>query len=129
MSMKIDFPGGKRVDAHYRGFTIKTDQPEYSGGEGSAPAPFDLFLASLGTCAGIFVLSFCQQRGIPTDDVYVTLDTEHNREARLISKVKIDIHLPEEFPQKYRKSVIRSAELCAVARHLENAPEIVVETV
>ncbi|MDA8242639.1 MAG: osmotically inducible protein OsmC, partial [Elusimicrobia bacterium] len=56
--MEITFPGGKKVNALWHGFEIATDQPKSSGGDNSAPAPFDLFLASLGTCAGIFVLGF-----------------------------------------------------------------------
>ena len=63
----IDFPGGARVDAHFGPYTVKTDQPPSGGGQGSAPAPFSLFLASIGTCAGIYVLGFCRQRGLPTD--------------------------------------------------------------
>ena len=64
MDMKVYFPGGKRVYADYGEFTIETDQPARGGGDDSAPAPFDLFLASIGTCAGIFALGFMQQRGI-----------------------------------------------------------------
>ena len=59
MEMVIDFPGGKRVDAHYGDFTVKTDQPASGGGDGSAATPFALFLSSMGTCAGIYVLGFC----------------------------------------------------------------------
>ena len=65
--MIVTFGGGKKVNAEFNGFTIATDQAIYAGGEGAAPEPFSLFLASIGTCAGIFVLSFCQSRGIPTD--------------------------------------------------------------
>ena len=63
MEIIIDFPGGAKVDAHFSGFTVKTDQSPKGGGEGSAPSPFSLFLASIGTCAGIYVLGFCRQRG------------------------------------------------------------------
>ena len=66
--MRIYFPGGKKVFADDPGFTIATDQPVMGGEDGTAPAPFDLFMASIGTCAGIYVLGFLQQRGIPTDD-------------------------------------------------------------
>ena len=64
MEMVIDFPGGARVDAHFGPFTVMTDQPSKAGGEDSAPTPFALFLASLGTCAGIYVLGFCRQRNL-----------------------------------------------------------------
>ena len=122
MDMEIVFPGGKRVDAMYKGFTIKTDQGEHGGGNLSAPAPFDLFLASIGTCAGIYILSFCQLRNIPTEGLKVIQRTQRNSETRMIDKITIEIQLPPEFPEKYRKSVIKSAELCAVKKHLHNPP-------
>jgi len=124
MEMTIVFPGGKKVHALYKGFTIETDQSPLSGGEGSAPAPFDLFLASIGTCAGIYVLSFCQERNISTEGARVVLKTERDREKKRISRIDIEIHLPEGFPEKYRGAVVRSAELCAVARHLHEPPKI-----
>ncbi|HEX9115172.1 MAG TPA: OsmC family protein [Anaerolineae bacterium] len=124
----IDFPGGARVDAHYGPYTIKTDQPPMGGGEGSAPAPFTLFLASLGTCAGIYVLGFCRQRGIPTDGIKLVQSVERDWATHLVSKVSIEVRLPAGFPDKYREAVVRSAEQCAVAKHLENPPKIVVTT-
>jgi ribosomal protein S12 methylthiotransferase accessory factor len=69
MEMTIRLAGGMRVSADFKGFAIATDQPQESGGEGSAPSPFDLFLASLGTCAGFYIQSFCQKRGIPTQGI------------------------------------------------------------
>ena len=120
MDMEILFPGGKKVDAVYKGFTIRTDQPKESGGEGSAPTPFDLFLASIGTCAGVFVLFFCQQRGIPTEGIRMIQRTE--REAGMISKITLEIRLPPDFPEKYEQALIRSAELCAVKKHMEAPP-------
>jgi ribosomal protein S12 methylthiotransferase accessory factor len=124
MDMEIVFPGGKRVDALYKGFRIETDQPPHGGGEGSAPAPFDLFLASIGTCAGIYVLSFCQERGISSEGVKLTLRTEKDRERRMISRMQVDIQLPEGFPKKYKEAVIRAADLCAVTKHLYDPPTI-----
>jgi len=118
MDMIIDFPGGTRVDAHVGAFTISTDQPPVA----SAPTPFATFLASIGTCAGIYVLGFCQQRGIPTDGVRIVQSQETNPLTHMITKIKIDIQLPPEFPQKYRKAVIRSADQCAVKKHFESPP-------
>lgn len=122
MDMVVTFPGGKKVDAEYNGFTVKTDQPVYGGGDGTAPAPFDLFLASLATCAGIYVLGFCQQRGLPTENIKIIQKIEYNSARRLIDKVKMEIQVPEEIPQKYHEALIRSAELCAVKRHLHEPP-------
>ncbi len=122
MDMEIVFPGGKKVNAIYEGFRIKTDQSKDSGGENSAPAPFDLFLASIGTCTGIYVLLFCQARHIPTERLKIILHTERNRETRMITKIVIEIQLPPEFPEKYRQPLIRVAGKCSVKKHLENPP-------
>jgi len=126
--MKVTFPGGKRVDAEYKGFAIKTDQPVYVGGEGSAPAPFDLFLASIATCCGIYVLSFCQERGIPTENASVVMKTEKNPETKMIGKISIEINLPPEFPEKYSKAVIRAVDTCSVKAHMFNPPAFEIET-
>lgn len=128
MKMEIYFPGKKQVYADYRGFTIKTDQPAMAGGDNIAPAPFDLFLASIGTCAGIYVLSFCQQRNIPTENIKLVQEFERDPASHLIKKVKIDIQLPIDFPEQYKAAVIRSAELCAVKRHLDQPPEFEIIT-
>ncbi|KPJ60717.1 MAG: hypothetical protein AMJ46_05555 [Latescibacteria bacterium DG_63] len=122
MEMEIVFPGGKMVDAVYKGFTIRTDQRITSGGDGSAPEPFDLFLASIGTCSGLYVVAFCQERGIPLDNAKLILKTEVNRETRMLSKIIIEIQLPPEFPEKYERAVIRAAKLCAVTKHLFEPP-------
>lgn len=128
MEMLIDFPGGARVDAHFNGFTVKTDQPPQGGGEGAAPTPFSTFLASLGTCAGIYVLGFCRQRGIPTDGIRLLQRMESDPQTGMISRVSLDIQLPPAFPEKYREAVIRSAEQCAVKKHFEHPPVIDVST-
>jgi len=126
--MEVVFPGGKRVDALYKGFTIKTDQPKENGGKGSAPAPFDLFLSSIGTCVGIYVLSFCQERGISTRGLRLILDTERNKKTKLIEKITIEIQLPPEFPEKYKDAVVRAADICAVKKHLYNPPQFEIYT-
>ncbi len=126
--MVIDFPGGARVDAHFNGMTVMTDQPPYAGGQGSAPAPFSLFLASLGTCAGIYVLGFCRQRGLPTEGIRLIQRMESDPATRMISRIELEIQLPPEFPEKYKDAVIRSAEQCAVKKHIENPPQMVVTT-
>ena len=128
MEMLIDFPGGARVDAHFNQFTVKTDQPPQGGGEGSAPTPFATFLASLGTCAGIYVLGFCRQRNIPTDGIRLIQRMESNPLTGLVSQVSLDIQLPKDFPEKYREAVIRAAEQCTVKKHLEHPPVIDVST-
>jgi putative redox protein len=123
MEMEIVFPGGLQVDAVMGpGMVVETNQ------DGSAPAPFGLFLASIGTCAGIYVLSFCQQRGLPTDHVKIVQRMTTNPFTRMIEHIELDIQVPPDFPEKYKDALIRSAELCAVKKHLENPPEFNVHT-
>jgi ribosomal protein S12 methylthiotransferase accessory factor len=122
MEMIIDFPGGARVDAHFGPYTVHTDQPPSGGGDGSAPTPFAVFLASLGTCAGIYVLGFCRQRGLPTDGMRIVQRMHTNPVTGMVGKVDLEIQLPPSFPEKYRPSLIRSAELCAVKKHFEQPP-------
>lgn len=119
MEMIIDFPGGSRVDAHFGSFTVATDQPPMA----SAPTPFAVFLSSIGTCAGIYVLGFCQQRGIPTDGIRLVQRVHSNPLTHMVNKIDLEIQVPPAFPDKYRDSLIRSAELCAVKKHLENPPQ------
>jgi ribosomal protein S12 methylthiotransferase accessory factor len=124
MDMIIDFPGGARVDANFGQFTVSTDQPPIA----SAPTPFATFLASIGTCAGIFVLGFCKQRGIDTEGMRIVQSLDYNPVTRLVDRVNLDIQLPPEFPEKYRKAVIRSADQCAVKKHFENPPSFSIKT-
>lgn len=123
MEMVIDFPGGARVDAHFGPYTVKTDQPPMGGGEGSAPTPFALFLASIATCAGIYVLGFCQQRGLPTEGIRLIQRDRRDPLTGMVGEVEIEIQVPPEFPEKYRDSLVRAAELCAVKKHLERPPQ------
>lgn len=128
MDMKITFPGGKKVNAEFNGFTHKTDQAITSGGEESAPEPFALFLASIGTCAGIYVLGFCQQRGIDTKGMAIIQSMNFNLTSGMIDKIELNIVLPDGFPDKYKKAVINSANLCAVKKHLETPPQFSIIT-
>jgi len=122
MNMKIYFPGGKKVYADFNGFTHMTDQPTKAGGDGTAPAPFDLFLASIGTCAGIYVLGFCQQRNIPTQGIEIFQDIHYSMELKRVDKIDIEIKLPADFPEKYRTAIVQTAGLCTVKKHLESPP-------
>jgi len=124
MEMEIRFLGGKKVEALFDGFTVETDQPVVDGGSGSAPSPFALFLASIGTCTGYYVLSFCQRNHIPTDKMRLTARFERNPGTHLVEDVRIEIHVPPEFPEKYTNAVVKAAEVCTVKRHLEHPPRI-----
>lgn len=129
MEMIVDFPGGARVDAHFGEFTVKTDQPPMGGGEGSAPTPFATFLASMGTCAGIYILGFCRNRGLPTDGIRIIQRMQSNPMTGLVGKVEFEIQVPPTFPAKYHDALIRSADQCAVKKHLEYPPEFEIKTV
>lgn len=129
MDMKINFNGNKQVSANYKGFTIKTDQPTSEGGDGMAPEPYDLFLAALGTCAGAYIIYFCESRNIPTDNIGMTLGFQKNEKTHLIEQINMDIHLPSDFPEKYRKVVVRAAQMCTVKRTLDHPPVIQINAV
>jgi putative redox protein len=128
MQMEIILEDGKKVNANIKGHIIKTDQPKEYGGEDSYPTPFDLFLASLGTCAGFYVKIFCQKRNIPTDNIKIIQTMEYDETTVMIDKIKIDIKLPSDFPEKYKEAVVNSANLCAVKKHIQNPPEFEVFT-
>ncbi len=128
MDMEITFPGGKKVNANFKGFTINTDQPVYGGGDNSAPAPFDYFLASIGTCAGIYVLSFCQQRNIPTDNIKIVRKILPDSTGRGIGTIALEIQVPSDFPEQYKSAVIKSAYLCAVKKYMHNPPKFDIYT-
>ncbi len=128
MELIIDFPGGARVDAHFGPYTVKTDQPPTGGGDGSAPTPFAVFLSSIGTCAGIYVLGFCKQRGLPTDGIRIVQRVHSSPISGMVEKIDLEIQVPPSFPEKYYDSLVRSAELCAVKKHLEHPPSFDVHT-
>ncbi len=126
--MEITLPGGVAVEAHFDGSTIRTDQPETCGGGGTAPAPFDLFLASIGTCAGYYALRFCQERKIPSEGLGLSMTWERSPVTKLIANIRIEVALPPGFPEKYRAAIVRAADQCAVKKHLMEAPAIEVVT-
>lgn len=114
--LDVFFPGDTRVDAEIDGVRIPT------GGEGE-PSPFDLFLAGIGTCSGIKVLRFCQERGLPTENLHIKQRMSYNPDSKMIEKIELDIQLPSDFPEKYYDAVVRAANTCGVKRHLVHPPE------
>lgn len=124
MDLEITFPGGARVDARFGDHIVNTDQPPTGGGDGSAPSPFAHFLASIGTCAGIYALNFCRQRGISTEDLRLLQRHEVDPGNGMIRRIEIEIDLPPDFPQQYLEALVRSADLCAVKKHLLNPPDV-----
>ena len=126
--MIITFPGGARVDAQFGPFMVPTDQPPQGGGNASAPTPFAVFLASLGTCAGIYVLGFCQQRNLPVEGIRLVQRNEVDPATGMVVRISLDIHVPPNFPEKYHAALIRAADQCKVKKHLEHPPRIEVAT-
>jgi ribosomal protein S12 methylthiotransferase accessory factor len=129
MDITVTFPGGKRVDADVAGHHVRTDQSPAGGGEGAAPEPFHLFMASLATCAGIYVLGFCQARGIPTEGLSLVQHNTFDPETKRLTSVSLDVGLPADFPEKYRTAVLRAAENCKVKKTLEAPPAFEVRAV
>ena len=121
--MEIRFPGGVQVDALQQGFWIRTDQPVTQGGGGTAPSPFDLFLASIGTCAGFYALRFCQQRNLDTTGLALSMTPERDAAEKRIKLIRIRVTLPPAFPERYREAILRAIDQCSVKRHLAQAPQ------
>ncbi len=132
MDIKITFPGGKKVNAEFRGFTVYTDQPVKDGGEGSAPSPYEFFLASIGTCAAMYVLGFCRKRNIPTDNISLMQRHEYRKtdDGKIVfDRIVIEIAVPPSFPEQYRQALIKVADQCAVKKTILNPPQFEIKTV
>jgi putative redox protein len=132
MEITITFPGNKKVNAEVNGMTIATDQPVTGGGDGSAPSPYLHFLASIGTCAGIYVLGFCRERNIPAENITLTQRLVYANDAEgrpHLDTIAIDINVPPDFPEKYHKAIIRVADQCAVKKTIMNPPKFAINTV
>jgi putative redox protein len=124
MEILVSFPGGKKVDATFGGHVVNTDQALSHGGGGTAPEPFELFLASLATCAGIFVLGFCQTRNIATEGIQIVQHHRFDEASHRLERVELELVLPASFPDKYRVAVARAAEGCKVKKTLTSPPEV-----
>jgi putative redox protein len=125
MNMKIKLEDNKKVDAHFDGFTVKTDQSVKVGGDGSAPAPYDYFLASIGTCTGIYIKGYCDTRGISSDGIEIEQGLVYDSVQRKIGQITLDIKLPDDFPEEHKETILRVAKSCAVKKTIENPPEFI----
>ncbi|MGB5450988.1 MAG: OsmC family protein [Sedimenticolaceae bacterium] len=128
MDLKVKLEGGKRVSTQIGDHQIMTDQPAKHGGGNSAPAPYDLFVASIGTCAGFYVQSYCQSKGIDSTGIDITLTLKRDPETKKISGFVTTIHVPEGLPKKLHSALKRVAEQCAVTKTIMDNPEFIVET-
>jgi putative redox protein len=131
IEIKITFPGGQKVNAEINGFTVQTDQPPKYGGEGSAPSPFEYFLASIGSCAGVYVLGFCEKRKIPTENISIIQRLEYIKlkdDKTYLDKIIIEILVPPSFPEKYHSALIKVADQCAVKKTIMSPPKFEIKT-
>ncbi len=124
----ITLPGGRRVDAQVGAHLVHTDQSREDGGEGTAPTPFQLFLAAIGTCAGIYVQGFCAKRDIPTEGIRI-VERPSVDEKKTLVRVELEVQLPPTFPEKYRDALLRTVEQCSVKRSIHAQPEFQVAAV
>lgn len=125
----VSFPGNKRVSARFLDHEVRTDQPQKSGGDGSAPSPFDLFFAALATCAGYYVLEFCRSRDIPTDGIRIAQTYDRDVDSKRVTDVRLEITVPPGFPTKYHNAVAQAAASCTVKKLLENPPAMQIHVV
>lgn len=117
-TLEVSFPGGKKVNARVGNFTIFTDQSAKAGGQASAPEPFDLFLASIATCAGVFALGFCQSRHIDSRGLGLRMECDKDPNNNLYTRMRFHLTLPADFPAKYRSGIEKAISLCTVKRHI-----------
>lgn len=123
MNIRITFPSGKKVNAEFKEFVVKTDQSIKAGGEASAPEPFQYFLSSIGTCAGIYILGFCESRNIPMDGIELNQSLVYDTVQKRISKIKLEISVPPDFPEKYYSALEKAVNSCAVKKTIQDPPE------
>ena len=123
---KVTFPGNKKIDVAFNDFIIKTDQAKESGGDETAPEPYDIFIASIGACAGIYAKSFCDVRKLSTNDMHIFIDVLFIEGQKLMEQITITLHVNQGFPEKYIKPIIKSMNGCAVKNQLH--PDIKINT-
>jgi putative redox protein len=127
MDIEIVFDGNKKINAKVKDQIIRTDQPVSDGGDGTAASPFDLFMASMGTCVGYYVKAFCDNRKISTEKIKIKQTSDYNKETHLVENIQIEIELPEDFPIEHKEHLLRAAGKCKVKKHLETPPKVIVE--
>ena len=121
MRYDVSFPGGVAVEAAVKGHTIRTDQPAPLGAD-SAPAPFDLFIASIATCMGFYALRFCQERGIATEGLGLSLETVATPRRSASRRSRWRSRFRRDFPEKYAGAIRRAVDQCAVKKHMIEPP-------
>ncbi|SES68237.1 ribosomal protein S12 methylthiotransferase accessory factor [Marinobacter segnicrescens] len=129
MEINVNFLDNLRLEAKFDDFTVLTDQPIRYKGDGSAPSPFDYFLASSALCAAYFVRVYCLAREIPTDNIRLSQNNIVDPEDRYNQIFKIQVELPEDLPEKHRQGILRSIDRCTVKKVVQTGPTFEIETV
>ncbi|MFI8739881.1 OsmC domain/YcaO domain-containing protein [Stutzerimonas zhaodongensis] len=129
MEIKVNFLDNLRLEAKFDDFTVVADQPIRYKGDGSAPGPFDYFLASSALCAAYFVKLYCQTRSIPTENIRLSQNNIVDPENRYNQVFKIQVELPADISDKDRQGILRSIERCTVKKVVQTGPEFVIEEV
>ncbi|MAX91699.1 MAG: OsmC domain/YcaO domain-containing protein [Pseudomonas sp.] len=129
MEIKVNFLDNLRLEAKFDDFTVVADQPIRYKGDGSAPGPFDYFLASSALCAAYFVKLYCQTRSIPTENIRLSQNNIVDPDNRYNQIFKIQVELPADISDKDRQGILRSIERCTVKKVVQTGPEFVIEEV
>ncbi|WP_166359717.1 OsmC domain/YcaO domain-containing protein [Pseudomonas akapageensis] len=129
MEIKVNFLDNLRLEAKFDDFTVVADQPIRYKGDGSAPGPFDYFLASSALCAAYFVKLYCETRNIPTDNIRLSQNNIVDPENRYNQIFKIQVELPADISAKDRQGILRSIDRCTVKKVVQTGPEFVIEEV
>ncbi len=125
--MRIEYAGGMRLVAHHRGHAVLTDQTPKDLGNDEAMTPTELFVAALGTCPLVYVLTFAQRHNIPMEGLTADVDYEIVDDPRRVGSVTIHINLPEPVSEPHRAALLRSAEQCLVHNSLKMPAEVKIE--
>ena len=128
MEIKVTLEDGKKVATQIGAHRIVTDQPTKYGGQDSAPAPFDLFLASIATCAGFFVKSYCDNKGIDADGIDLLMTTQVDEKTKQVTGFVTTITVPPSLPEKVHSALQRAVQQCTVKKTIDAQPAFTVET-
>lgn len=129
MEIKVNFLDNLRLEAKFDDFTVTADQPIRYKGDGSAPSPFDYFLASSALCAAYFIKVYCKARDIPTDNIRLSQNNIVDPEDRYNQIFQIQVELPDDISAKDREGILRSIDRCTVKKVVQTGPEFKIETV
>ena len=125
----VKFTGKKKVDVEIGKTIVKTDQSLKNGGEGSAPEPFQHFLASIAACTAVYAMEFCSARDIPMEGMEFRMICDLDLKLKRYTSVTLELTLPKGFPEKFRAAITRSMDLCSVKRHIVNPPDFEIKTI